>query len=169
MWRSGLIRQSCVTRITKHAEWPGLLCWCWDHRSEHPAPLGGCDGERLSPVGYGKLTQTANAACSSHHAEVCDALLNIRCGSTATTEARSPDHARSDSFAHSSAHLRSPDRGRSDLCSQHQHRRAGRFCAFRRAQPPRGRRPACGCARATRHDNLPDQLAIEMIPEIYIL
>ena len=105
-----------------------------EHRSEHTAPLGGCDAERLSPVDYGKLTQKASAASSSHHAEVCDALLNIRCGSTATTEARSRDHARSDSFAHSSAHHRSPDRGHSDLCFQHQHRRAGRFCAFRRVQ-----------------------------------
>ena len=156
MCRSWLIRQSCVTRITKHAEWPGLLCWCWEHRSEHPASLGGYDVERRSPVGYEKLTHKASAASSSHHAEVCDALLNPRFRHTATTEARSPDHARSDSFAHSSTHHCSPDRGRSDLCSRHQHRRAGRFCAFssRPAHPSRG---AVRGGRAAR----PDQLRIE--------
>ena len=167
MCRSGLIRQSCVTRITKHAEWPGLLCWCWDHRSEHPAPLGGCDGERLSPVGYDKLTQKASAVSSSHHAEVCDALLNIRNGSTATTGAHGPDHARRNHFANSSAHYHSPDRDRSDLCSQHQHKRTGRFCAFRRAQPLVARVAALRARVAV--TRIPDQFRIEPMLQVHML
>ena len=55
-------------------------------------------------MGYGKLTQQASATSSSHHREVRYAMVIPHFHGTATTEARSLDRVRSDSFAHGSAH-----------------------------------------------------------------
>lgn len=103
-----------------------------EHSSEHPVCISDCDGERLSPAATAQQPQAAELDSSEPpRSEVQDApaacLRHCRCA-----EARNVSRDWPGGCAQSSGWRHSLDRGRSGVCSCHQHGRSGRFsCVFR--------------------------------------